>query len=76
MNYNLLKAKMAECGITQVELAKRKNCSRNTINNIVNGHTVMTIPDVIFLCEQLNIEKDEEKCKIFLENASLKRDEI
>ncbi|WP_279166617.1 helix-turn-helix domain-containing protein [Thomasclavelia cocleata] len=76
MNYNLLKAKMAECGITQVELAKRKNCSCNTINNIVNGRTVMTIPDVIFLCEQLKISTDEEKCKIFLNVPSLKRDEL
>ncbi len=66
MDYNLLKAKIVERGITQVELAKRKKCSQNTMNNIVNGKVVMTLPDVLFFCEELKIDTDKEKCKIFL----------
>ncbi|MFQ9922055.1 MAG: helix-turn-helix transcriptional regulator [Beduini sp.] len=75
MNKKLFKAKLVEKGITQKELAKARGCTLNTINRIVNGHIKMSTEDAVFFCNILGIANDEEKCKIFLNSSSQKRDE-
>lgn len=74
MNTKLFKAKLVEKGITQKELAKVRGCTPNTINRMVNGHIKMSTEDAIFFCDILGISDEEEKCKIFLNNPSQKRD--
>ena len=74
MNVQLLKAKMVEKGITQASLATKRGCTLNTFNRMLNGHIKMTIDDALFLCDELDIIEDSEKCKIFLPQKSQKRD--
>lgn len=70
----LFKAALVRKGITQNELAKSMNMTKNTISNKVNGHTKVMTDEAIEMCTLLGIEDPAEKARIFLTKNSQKWD--
>lgn len=66
INTNLLRGKIAANGYTQEKLASEMNMSKNTLSAKINGRSQFTLDEVLNLCHLLTIEKDREKCEIFL----------
>lgn len=66
MNIKALRGKVAEKGLTQRELAKKMDYSKNTVNAILTGKKSPTLREVEKLCLILDINSDEDKIKIFL----------
>lgn len=56
MNANLIRAKMAEKGVTQGETAQAITISVNSLSRKMNGKREFTLSEVIRLCEFLEIE--------------------
>ena len=65
MKINKLKAKMTETGLTQRDLAKKMQLSKNTINNKVNGIVQFNLDEAKILAKLLQMS-DEECIDIFL----------
>lgn len=72
INVAELRAEMARRNINQTQLAKRTNRSKNTINNIVNGHTKCSLEMANRICDALDIEDGARRAEIFLANSSQK----
>lgn len=66
LNKNKLLGKMAEAGITQIELAHRLSLSKNTVNNKINGKGCFDTEQVNKICDILKIEDNCVKAGIFL----------
>lgn len=66
LNKNKLLGKMAEAGITQIELAHRLSLSKNTVNNKINGKGCFDTEQVNKICDILKIENNCVKADIFL----------
>jgi len=66
INKALFKMALERAGYTQCSLAKKMGCSKNTLNNKVNGHVKVTTEEAKIMCELLHIDSVEEKCQIFL----------
>lgn len=67
MKSNLLKSIIALKKTSQTELANRKGVSLNTINNQINGRSELTVSDILFYCDELDINNPVEICQIFLD---------
>ena len=53
VNYDKLRGALAEKRITQNTLADRLGCTRQCINNKINGKTPLTLRDVAVICEAI-----------------------
>lgn len=58
MNSNLLKAKMVEKGITQLEMAKGLGISTTSLCRKINGHNELTLSEVIKIMKTLGLTDD------------------
>ena len=56
--------------MTQQEIASKLSMSKNTFSAKINNKSSFDISEVFQLCELLNIHNGDEKCEIFLSNAS------
>lgn len=72
---NKLKGRMVEMGFTQRTLAHRIGINKNTLNAKLNGKSNFDTGEIILICDALGIQSPEEKCAIFLNLSSHKRDE-
>lgn len=54
VNYDKLRGALAEKRITQDSLAERLGCTRQSINNKINGKTPLTLRDVVTICEAID----------------------
>jgi DNA-binding XRE family transcriptional regulator len=61
-----LRAEMGRKKVSQTELARRTNRSKNTINNICNGKTTCSLELANEICDALNIESGDRRAEIFL----------
>ncbi len=59
MNYNFLRNRMADCGITQKECASRIGISEGTLNRKLAGDFVFRQDEITKISELLGIEGDE-----------------
>lgn len=66
MNKAMFKMVIERAGYTQTSLAKELGISKNTLSNKVNGHTNITVKEVVEYCRILKIYDDKEKAQIFL----------
>lgn len=67
---NLLKGKIVAAGMKRPEVARRIGMSASALSRKINGHQSFTLTEAEKLCEILRIETPEEKCNIFLPDAS------
>lgn len=72
INVEELRIEMARKNVNQTQLAKRTNRSKNTINNIVNGHTKCSLELANRICDALDIESGSRRAEIFLSQSSHK----
>ena len=63
---NRLKGAMIIAGYSQATLAKELGISKNTLNAKLNGKAKITTDEANNLCNILGINKDSDKCEIFL----------
>jgi len=56
MNANLFKAKIAECGLTQGELAKMADMSANSLSRKIHGKRDFKLREIDRLCLILRID--------------------
>lgn len=68
MKSNKLKSILVLKKITQSDLAKQKGVTLNTINNQINGKTLLSTKDISFYCNALSISDPCLICDIFLES--------
>lgn len=68
MKSNKLKSILVLKKITQSDLAKRKGVTLNTINNQINGKTLLSSKDISFYCNALSISDPYIICDIFLDS--------
>lgn len=54
VNFDKLRGALAEKKITQENLADKLGCSRQSINNKINGRTPLTLRDVVVICESID----------------------
>lgn len=66
VNFDKLRGALAEKRITQDSLALRLGCTRQSINNKINGRTPLTLRDVIVICEAIDATP-ETRDSIFFE---------
>ena len=55
----LLRARMRELGLTQIELAVRSGISQPRISRVFSRAVVLTFPAAVALCDALEVELDE-----------------
>ena len=67
MKSNQLKSKIALKKTSQTELANKKGVTLNTINNQINSRSELTVSDILFYCDELDINDPIEICQIFLD---------
>lgn len=67
-----LRAEMGRKKMSQAELARRTNRTKNTINNIVNGNTTCSLELANCICDALDIESGDRRAEIFLSDTSHK----
>lgn len=65
-NRNMLRAKIAEAGLTQSELTKIVGMTERTLSKKINGKSIFNTLEVVRICEALNITDNNEKASIFL----------
>lgn len=70
MNANKIRAKIAEHGMTQGEVAKIIGISANSLSRKLLGKRGFLLSEVIALCSVLELDNPQE---IFLEEKSQKR---
>lgn len=70
MNANKIRAKIAEHGMTQGEVAKIIGISANSLSRKLLGKRDFLLSEVIALCSVLELDNPQE---IFLEEKSQKR---
>lgn len=75
INTNRLKAAIVGAGMSQVQLAKVVGMNKNTLSAKINGKASFNVDEVMKICATLGIQSDQEKCLIFLDGSSRKRDE-
>lgn len=66
VNFDKLRGALAEKRITQDSLALRLGCTRQSINNKINGRTPLTLRDVVVICEAIDATP-EVRDSIFFE---------
>lgn len=66
VNFDKLRGALAEKRITQDALALRLGCTRQSINNKINGRTPLTLRDVVVICEAIDATP-ETRDAIFFE---------
>lgn len=66
VNTMLLKGKIVANGLTQRVLAEKMKISENNLSAKITGKSEFDLSQVMMLCEILNINDPDEKCKIFL----------
>lgn len=54
VNFDKLRGALVEKHITQDALANRLGCTRQSINNKINGKTPLTLRDVVVICEAID----------------------
>ena len=74
INYTKLRGKLAEAGISKLELSRKMMMSPTTIYRKINGSAVMTLPEmesIILICNQAkeNIFTKEEAIEIFFDKV-------
>lgn len=72
INVAELRAEMARKNMNQTQLARRINRSKNTVNNIVNGHTKCSLDLANSICDALGIDSGARRAEIFLSDISQK----
>lgn len=65
VNFNKLRGLMTERNVSQNELARRLGCSRQTVNNKMNGKNPFTLRDVTEICDAINATPDERNAIFF-----------
>lgn len=60
MNANLLRGKMAECGMNQSQLAVKIGISDNSLSRKILGKREFRLSEVVGICAVLNIENPKE----------------
>ena len=65
INVNKFEGAIRSAGTTQEKLAEEMHISANTFSTKKKKGTC-TIAQVDWLCKRLNIDKEEDKCEIFL----------
>lgn len=63
---NKLRAKIAEAGLTQTELANITGIGKNSLSLKINGKTSITLEQIDAICDALNITDSVTKALIFL----------
>lgn len=53
VDYGKLRGALAEHRITQDSLAARLGCTRQSVNNKINGKSPLTLRDVVTICEAI-----------------------
>ena len=66
LNRNKLLGAIAEAGYTQRSLAAALGCSKNTVNEKLNGKRQFDLAEVDKLCAILGISDTARKAEIFL----------
>lgn len=56
MNANLIRGKIAECGLTQQKLAEKAGISVNSLSRKLSGKRDFRLEEVKRICAVLNIE--------------------
>lgn len=56
MNVNLIRGKIAECGLTQQELAEKAGISGNSLSRKLSGKRDFRLEEVKKICVVLGIE--------------------
>ena len=70
VNSNLLRGKIASCGLTQAEVAAAIGLSENSFSAKINNKASFRLGEVSALCSVLHITDNAEKCEIFLPESS------
>lgn len=63
---NIIRAKMAERGMSQIKLAELLNMTQTSLSNKINNKRDFKLREIIKMCEVFEIESNEEKANIFL----------
>ena len=66
MKANLLRAVIAERGMSQREVAEKAKISRSAFSAKINGQRPFDTDEAVRVCDVLGIVDNNRKCEIFL----------